>query len=134
MGPQRVSLEDAAALRSGMEDAMHVTHDIEGQLVTLSGRLDVHSVSDVRAELQDAVDRGTGALVVDLAAVEVLDATGLGVLMGVHRRALRADRQLVLRSVPERLLRLLRATRLDRVLTVQDVVAVDMTLGEVAEV
>jgi anti-anti-sigma factor len=105
---------------SGTEDGMRVSHDVEGQVVTLVGRLDVHTVAEVRAELQIAVDRGSGPLVADLAGVEVLDATGLGVLMGVHRRALRGDRTLVLRGVPERLGRLLRATRLDRVLTIEE--------------
>jgi anti-anti-sigma factor len=77
---------------------MIVLHEVDGQVVRLSGRLDVHTVADVRAELQAAVDRGTGPLVLELSAVDVLDATGLGVLMGVHRRALRADRALVLRA------------------------------------
>ena len=93
---------------------------IEGtDAVRLVGRLDVHTVADVRTALQAVVDAGTGPLVVDVSETEVVDATGLGVLMGMHRRALRAERTLVLRNVPERLARLLRATRLERVLTIE---------------
>ena len=99
---------------------MQVLLDADGADVALVGRLDVSTVADVRAALQDAVDRGKGPLVLDLSRVEVLDATGLGALMGVHRRALRAERTLVLRAVPERLNRLLRATRLDRVLSIEE--------------
>lgn len=89
-----------------------------GVLVALAGRLGASTVADVRAALQHAIDNGAGDLVVDLAGVELVDATGLGVLVGTHRRADRAGRRLVLRSVPERIDRLLLATRLNRVLVV----------------
>lgn len=92
-------------------------HPID-QLV-LAGRLDVHCVADVRAALHTAIDDGVGPLVVDLAGVEVADVTGLGVLVGAHRRAGRLGRTLVLRRVPPRLARLLTATRLHRILTVE---------------
>jgi len=101
-------------------------------LVVLTGPLDVSTVPDVRAALHDAVDRGTGDLVVDLAAVELVDATGLGVLVGTHRRAQRASRRLVLRATPERIMRVLLVTRLNRVITVEDNTAI--TLPDAATV
>ena len=102
-------------------------------LVVLSGPLDVSTVPDVRAVLHDAVDRGTGDdLVVDLAAVVLVDATGLGVLVGTHRRAQRAGRRLVLRATPERIMRVLLVTRLNRVITVEDTTAI--TLPDAATV
>lgn len=85
------------------------------QLV-LSGRLDVHAAPDVRLALAAAVDAGEGELVLDLAAVEAVDATGLGVLVSAHRRAQRAGRTLVLEDVPDQVVRLLLVTRLDRIL------------------
>ncbi|MCW2598569.1 MAG: anti-anti-sigma factor [Frankiales bacterium] len=88
----------------------------DGTLVALSGRLDVHVAADVRNALAQAVDRGVGELVVDLAALEAVDATGLGVLVGAHRRAQRAGRTLVLTDVPATVGRLLLLTRLDKVL------------------
>lgn len=89
-----------------------------GAYVALAGRLHAPTAPDVRSALQSAVDAGAGDLVVDLAGVELLDATGLGVLVGAHRRAEQAGRRLVLRRVPPRLDRLLLATRLHRVLVV----------------
>src|SRR5579883_541978 len=65
----------------------------------LAGRLDVSTVADVRIALHEALDSGSGDLVVNLAQVEVGDATGLGVLVGAHRRAGRRGRRLVLRGV-----------------------------------
>jgi anti-anti-sigma factor len=88
----------------------------EGSFVALSGRLDVHAAADVRLELAEAVDHGDGELVLDMASLEAVDATGLGVLVGAHRRAQRAGRTLVLEDIPEQVERLLLITRLDRIL------------------
>lgn len=87
-----------------------------GRIVSLTGRLDVHAAADVRLALADAVASGEGDLVIDLASLETVDATGLGVLVGAHRRAGRAGRTLVLRDVPPPVGRILFLTRLDRVL------------------
>jgi anti-anti-sigma factor len=95
--------------------------------LALSGRLGAATVADVRAALSAATDAGTGDLYVDLSGVELVDATGLGVLIGTHRRADRAGRRLVLVGVPERIERLLLATRLHRVL------CVDRTVIELEE-
>ncbi|MGZ6793965.1 MAG: STAS domain-containing protein [Mycobacteriales bacterium] len=88
----------------------------EQNVVPLTGRLDVHAAADVRLALAEAVDSGDGELVLDLAALEAVDATGLGVLVGAHRRAQRAGRTLVLEDVPDGVGRILLVTRLDRVL------------------
>ena len=80
-------------------DAFALDETAPGQLLRLRGRLDVTAAADVRLALSDAVD-----------------ATGLGVLVGAHRRAGRSGRTLVLHDVPPGVGRLLRRTRLDRVL------------------
>ncbi len=98
---------------------MSITIVDPGCSLRLSGRLCAATVAEVRLALGDAVDAGVGDLFVDLAGVEMGDATGLGVLVGTHRRALREDRRLVLRDVPERIERLLTVTRLHRVLSVE---------------
>jgi anti-anti-sigma factor len=101
---------------------MRVWGESDG-LLHVAGRLDVHSVADVRLALHEAIDAGTGDLVLDLAEVELADSTGLGVLVGAHRRAGRCGRRLVLRNVPERLRRMLVVTRLYRILNVEYAVA-----------
>ena len=105
-----------------------------GCALALSGRLGAATVADVRAALTEAVDGGVGDLVVDLGGVELIDATGLGVLVGTHRRADRAGRRLVLTAVPQRIERLLLATRLHRVLVVDrsagpDVIVLDQSIS-----
>ncbi len=89
---------------------------VPGRLVALTGRLDVRSAADVRLLLVDALEAGAGDLVLDVAGLDAVDATGLGVLVGAHRRAGRAGRVLVLRDVTAPVARLLALTRLDRVL------------------
>lgn len=95
---------------------MHITGDHEELVV--GGRLDVRSAADARLALQRAVDAGEGDLVLDLRGLDSWDASGLGVIMGAHRRAGRCGRRLVLRDVPPRMRRVLVATRLHRILTI----------------
>lgn len=118
----RTSAPLATALPPG--DACTTTVVADGALLALHGRLDVHQAADVRLALVTAVERGAGELVVDLSGLVALDATGLGVLVGAHRRAQRAGRVLVLRDVPPAVARLLFLTRLDKVLRVARTAAV----------
>jgi anti-anti-sigma factor len=90
-----------------------------GSEVELSGRLDSRSAPLARALLQELVDGGSGDVLVHVGALEIWDGSGLGVLVGAHRRARQAGRRLVLTDVPPRQLRLLRATRLHRLITVE---------------
>ena len=53
--------------------------------VELVGRLDVRGAAAAREALPEALARGSGRLLVDLSGVELLDATGLGVLVAAHR-------------------------------------------------
>lgn len=86
-------------------------------VVRVTGDLDVMTVPDFRLELHALLD-GTADVAVDLSGVEFLDATGLGVLVGAHRRAGRHGVGFELRDPPRRIRRLLAVTRLDRVLRV----------------
>ncbi|MCZ7416488.1 MULTISPECIES: STAS domain-containing protein [unclassified Streptomyces] len=85
----------------------------------VGGRLDVRSAADARSALQTALESGDGDLVLSLAQLDSWDATGLGVIMGAHRRAGRCGRRLVLRDVPPQMQRLLVATRLHRILAIE---------------
>ena len=87
-----------------------------GTEIFVTGELNVHTVADVRLALGQAIDGGVGDLVVHLGDAEIGDATGLGVIVGAHHRALRAGRRLVLADASMRLERLMRATGLHRVI------------------
>jgi anti-sigma B factor antagonist len=102
---------------AGMPAGIEVAR--RGTVLVVSGRLDSRSASVLRAALHEAVDAAEGDLELDLSGLEIWDGAGLGVLVGAHRKARRADRQIVLIAVAPRIARLLRATRLDRALVVR---------------
>ncbi len=88
-----------------------------GHELALGGRLDVHTSPAARAALHSALDDGVGDLVVRVDRLEIWDAPGLGVLVGAQRRAVKNGRRVVLTGVAPREARLIKATRLHRVLT-----------------
>ena len=92
----------------------------------LSGRVDVTSVADLRSALHKSVDSAAAlaavpgaAIRMDVAALELVDAAGLGVLVATHRRAGRAGLGFSLVNVPDPLSRLLFISRLYRVITIE---------------
>ena len=56
-------------------------------LFKLRGSLDLATAPTVRAALTDAAEEEGHDVIVDLTSLEFLDSTGLGVLIGAHRRA-----------------------------------------------
>jgi anti-anti-sigma factor len=93
-------------------------------VVAITGPLDVTTAADLRAELTALLATNSRAdLVLDLAGVDQFDMVGLGLLVGVHRQAQRRGRRLVLSQVPPKVMRLLVATRLHRVLAIGDAAA-----------
>lgn len=58
------------------------------QIYRLRGYLDLATAASVRAALVEAAGAGKHDIVVDLTKLEFLDSTGLGALIGAHRRAI----------------------------------------------
>lgn len=100
-------------------------------VMRLRGALNVHTVPDLRVQLQRVLDSGEGDLVLHLGEAEVHDATGLGVLVGAHHRALRRGRRLVIAETSDRLDRLLRLTKLHLVLARLDAAPPHTTAGRI---
>jgi anti-sigma B factor antagonist len=88
-------------------------------VVRLAGLLDVRSVGDVRQQLNELIDSSIGDVIVDLEAVDAVDATGLGLLVATHRRTQLLGRHLVLRHPVPSVIRILAVTRLHRILHVE---------------
>lgn len=89
--------------------------DASGHHVSLRGRLDVHSVPDLRMVLHRVVDDGTDDLLLDLAECEIGDATGFGVIVECLRRARRGSRTFSIVDADDRTHRLLRRARMSHV-------------------
>jgi anti-sigma B factor antagonist len=94
----------------------------EGSVVVrLAGELDLHNATEVRETLLAVAAEAPARLVVDLAAVEFLDSTALGVL--VETRARLADRRsFALAALGPETHRALQVSGLDRHLPVHDTV------------
>jgi anti-sigma B factor antagonist len=95
---------------------MHVVDDV--QIFELTGSLDIATSPTVRAALTEASERGSHRLIVDLTNVDFLDSTGLGALIGGHRRAKEFDGEVRLVAKEGQILRLLRITGLLNVFAV----------------
>jgi anti-sigma B factor antagonist len=91
-------------------------------VVHLSGELDLHNAAEVRKTLLAVADEAPTRLVVDLADVEFIDSTALGVL--VEARSRFADRGTFLLASPGlETHRALQISGLDRHLSVHETVA-----------
>ena len=91
-------------------------------VVTVAGELDVYTCPILRTELE-ALDRlGRAHIVLDLAALDFTDSSGLGVMVGALKRALAANGTVRVAGAREYLLKMLRITGLARMFTITETV------------
>jgi anti-anti-sigma factor len=95
---------------------LQIDVEVPGAHLEFSGRLDSRTAAVARAVLHSALDQGQGDLLLRVSDLEIWDSEGMGVLVGAHSKARRLDRHLVLVDVAPRQERLLRATRVGRLL------------------
>jgi anti-anti-sigma factor len=105
-------------------DGSNATFDIvsnpgdRDRVVELRGDLDLSSLGGLRQVLQDAIDAHPVVLIVDLAEVTSIDASGLDVLAAARRLALHVGICLVLQAPTASTVCLLTETGLDQVLPI----------------
>ena len=58
----------------------------KGCVVVAHGQIDLYSAPSFKEALASAIDGGNVDLVVDLSDVSFMDSTGLGALVGAHKR------------------------------------------------
>jgi anti-sigma B factor antagonist len=93
------------------------TPDWPGALIVARGELDVQSVADLRARLNEAIDAGNKKVVIDLAQVSFIDSLSLSALVAARRRIGDHGRLAVV-AVHEYVRLILQATGLEQVLDV----------------
>jgi anti-sigma B factor antagonist len=87
-------------------------------VIRLAGELDLYNADDVRKALTDAIDSGTGRIIVDMSEVEFVDSTTLGVLLEARSKIGRHG--LLIAAPQAETRRTLQVSGLDRHLPVHD--------------
>jgi anti-sigma B factor antagonist len=100
------------------------------RVLEVGGEIDVYTAPQLRERLIALVESGDRQVIVDLARVEFLDSTGLGVLVGALRRLRGVEGDLMLVCAQERLLKIFRITGLDRVFTLYESVDAAIANGD----
>jgi len=89
-------------------------------VVAVGGEIDVYTAPKLRDTITDLVAGGSYQLVVDLTAVEFLDSTGLGVLVGGLKKVRAHDGGLELVCNSDRLLKIFKITGLAKVFAIHE--------------
>ncbi len=97
--------------------------DDEACLV-LSGEIDAHTAPDLAGHL-DPLPGDSGDVVLDVAAIEFIDSSGLRLVVEAHQRAETDGRRLVIRTPSPALMRLLEISGLIDHLTIDVPQSVD---------
>lgn len=84
-------------------------------VVSLRGEIDVYTAPRLRQTLIDLIEKGATRIVVDMAAVDFLDSTGLGVLVGGLKRVKAKEGTLKLVVSQEKILKIFDITGLTKV-------------------
>jgi len=89
-------------------------------IVTVTGEVDVTTGFRLRDPLHELVERTIWHHVVDLRAVTFLDSTGLGILVGDHKRLRERGGSLQVVCAPGLVARVFRLTAVDRIVPVRE--------------
>jgi anti-sigma B factor antagonist len=89
-------------------------------LLTLRGEIDVYTAPRLRQAIIDLVDGGAAHIIVDMSAVDFLDSTGLGVLVGGLKRVKVKDGSLSIVTSQDKILKIFDITGLNKVFAIHD--------------
>lgn len=89
-------------------------------VIAVGGEIDVYTAPRLRDRITELVAAGRYHLIVDLEAVEFLDSTGLGVLVGGLKKVRGEEGSMRLVCTQDRLLKIFRITGLAKVFEIVD--------------
>lgn len=88
-------------------------------MLKLAGEVDVYTCGFLREAIAKVADEGKVFIAVDVQAVEFMDSSGLGVIVGAHKRLKSSEGELILVSPNKQMRRILALTGLDQILNVR---------------
>ncbi len=89
-------------------------------VIELEGEVDVYTAPRLKSRLIDLVDQGKYQIIVDLEAVDFMDSSGLGVLVGGLKRVRTHDGAVHIVCTKEKILKIFRITGLTKVFQIHD--------------
>ena len=89
-------------------------------IITIEGSIDLFSSSKLKKELCALLDGGHGDLLFDLSAVDFVDSSGLGVLVGTFKQVRVSDGNVRLASLRPAVKKIFELTRLDQVFAIYE--------------
>jgi anti-sigma B factor antagonist len=102
-------------------DLTLATNEVDGAtIIAVGGEIDVYTAPKLRDKITELVADGVYDLIVDMEAVEFLDSTGLGVLVGGLKKVRAHEGSLQLICTQDRLLKIFRITGLAKVFVIHD--------------
>ena len=112
----------AARIPGGVDvDLTLSTNEVDGAtIIAVGGEIDVYTAPKLRDKITELVADGVYDIIVDMEAVEFLDSTGLGVLVGGLKKVRAHDGSLELICTQDRLLKIFRITGLAKVFVIHD--------------
>ena len=84
-------------------------------LIDLEGEVDVYTAPQLKQQIINLLDEGVKHVIVNLSAVDYLDSTALGVLIGGLKRLRERDGRLDLICPNQRIKRIFEITGLDKI-------------------
>ncbi len=82
--------------------------------------MDIYTAGKLRDAVTETVENGHYRLAADLADMEFMDSSGLGVLIAALKRLKEHEGELVLVSPRDQMRRILKLTGLDKILTIAE--------------
>ena len=100
-----------------MKQTIHVVND--QVIVDLSGSIYVEDAAAIRFNLIEYIEKGHKRFVVNLADVDYIDSSGLGVLVAIQKRALQHGGGVVIKGLRGMVKELFELTRLTKVFEIE---------------
>ena len=97
--------------------------DEHSAVLSLQGEVDVANGHEVREAALSLLGSGVKTLVVDLSKTQYLDSAGLGILVGLLKRARESERRIVIVGAQPQVKRIFEITRLNQVFSMREDVA-----------
>lgn len=89
--------------------------------ITLQGEIDHHSAVSIRSEIDAIIyEERPDRVFLDMSAIDFMDSSGLGLIMGRYALMQRIGGELTLRSPNERIIKILKLAGLDRIIKIEE--------------